>query len=452
MPTSSWPEEEARKTQMIVDISSMLERSNPHVTNECCIYRVPYNIRRLNEDAYNPKVVSIGPLHHNSNPRLQNMETYKRHYCNAFLQRTGTTLESWVSHIQEEVSWFRSCYSHQLEFSNQDLVKIIVIDSGFILELFSKYHNGEISSDDIYIQNPSLFANIQFDLLLLENQLPFSILESLYRLSVAGPEVPSFIGLSEVYFANFNAHKLSKADDGRIRHFTDLIRALHVQHGQFPQSRRTYELVKHIPSAAELLEAAGVRFAANDKTKCLLDLDFSGGVLKIPPLTVEYWTESLFRNMIAFEQCHYPYESYITDYAYLLDFLVNSGKDVDILVQNGIIVNRVGDTDCVAKMFNSLLNHITQVSGNSRYHGICDNLNAFHRNPWQKWKWNLRHDYFNSPWKTAATVTAILLLILTLVQSVCSVLQFPSIVCLIIIVLHTSQIRFFHLLDDGIEV
>ncbi|KAL2323289.1 hypothetical protein Fmac_027668 [Flemingia macrophylla] len=405
-----------------IDIRSMLERANPHVTNECCIYQVPFGIRRLKEDAYIPKVVSIGPFHYNSHPRLQNMEIYKLHYCKAFIQRTGTRVESWVSYIQGMEFRFRSCYSHHLQFTKQELVKIIFIDSGFILELFWKYHNGELSLDDMFIQNPWLFTNIQLDLLLLENQLPFLVLESLYNLSFhSRSEIPSFIGLSLVFFADYNARKLLE-DNVSIRHFTDLIRIFHLQHDGSTQSQRSYELVKHIPSATELLEA-GVRFEINTKSKCLLDLKFSGGVLEIPQLKVEYWTESFFRNMIALEQCHYPYESYITDYANLLDFLVNSGKDVDILIQKGIIVNRLGDPDRVADMFNGLLNNITQINGNPHYHTMCGQLNAFHRNPWQKWKWNLRHDYFNTPWKTAATVTAILLLILTLVQSVFSVLQ-----------------------------
>ncbi|KAK0608906.1 hypothetical protein LWI29_037856 [Acer saccharum] len=30
----------------------------------CCIYRVPKDLRKINEAAYTPQVISIGPLHH----------------------------------------------------------------------------------------------------------------------------------------------------------------------------------------------------------------------------------------------------------------------------------------------------------------------------------------------------------------------------------------------------
>ncbi|KOM41968.1 hypothetical protein LR48_Vigan04g216600 [Vigna angularis] len=48
---------------VVIHVQGMLERANPPVTEECCIYRVPLLIRQLNEEAYTPKVISIGPYH-----------------------------------------------------------------------------------------------------------------------------------------------------------------------------------------------------------------------------------------------------------------------------------------------------------------------------------------------------------------------------------------------------
>jgi len=53
------------------------------------------------------------------------------------------------------------------------------------------------------------------------------------------------------------------------------------------------ESMIYLPSTTELLEA-GVRFKVNTKTKCLLDLRFSGRVLEIPQLRVEDRTVTLF--------------------------------------------------------------------------------------------------------------------------------------------------------------
>ncbi|MCI16797.1 hypothetical protein A2U01_0037941, partial [Trifolium medium] len=124
--------------------------------------------------------------------------------------------------------------------------------------------------------------------------------------------------------------------------------------------------MKHLPSVTELLEA-GVRFKVNTESQCLLDLRFSGRVLEIPQLKVEDWTEILFRNMVALEQCHYPYQSYITDYVAVLDFLINTGRDVDILVRKKILVNWLGDSDSVANLFNSLWKNVTHSNFSSDY-------------------------------------------------------------------------------------
>ncbi|KAK7322521.1 hypothetical protein VNO77_25904 [Canavalia gladiata] len=148
-----------------------------------------------------------------------------------------------------------------------------------------------------------------------------------------------------------------------------------------------------------------------------------GNVLEVPQLQVEDSTEILFRNMIALEQCHYPYESYITDYVTIWDFLLNTQRDVDLLVGKKILVNWLGDNDQVAKMFNGLGKNIIQFNFSSHYIDLCKSLDDHWTYPCHKWKAGLERDYCSTPWQTAASIAAILLLIFSLLQSICSVLQ-----------------------------
>ncbi|CAK8568651.1 unnamed protein product [Lathyrus sativus] len=420
---------------MVVNaISSMLDETEPPVTADCCIYKVPFVIRRLNDDAYTPKVISIGPFHHrhHHHPRLQNMERHKLIYFKAFLRRTDSTLHIFVHYIESIIPIFTRSYSETLDFTHQELVKLILIDSGFIIELFWRFYYDDWSQDDAFLLKPWLASHIRLDLLLLENQLPFFILEKIFNISFttsnsthtsAKTKIPSFLDLTFDYFAYYNKSNLvSDNSDISIRHFTDLIRIFHLQHPLERRPRRIDEPMKHLHCVTELLEA-GVRFKVNTKSECLLDLRFSGRVLEIPQLKVEDWTEILFRNMVALEQCHYPYESYITDYVAVLDFLINTGRDVDILVQKGILVNWLGNSDSVANLFNSLWKNVTHLNFNSHYSVLCEDLNGFCSDPLHKLKATLRRDYCSSPWQTAASIAGILLLILSLIQSVCSVLQ-----------------------------
>ncbi|KAF7831403.1 UPF0481 protein [Senna tora] len=104
------------------------------------------------------------------------------------------------------------------------------------------------------------------------------------------------------------------------------------------------------------------------------------------------------------DQCHYPYESYITDYALLLDCLIDTSEDV-------------------AKLFNGLWKNVTQMNFNCDYFEICKKLNGFCSDPWNGKKATLRRDYCKTPWQIVTSIAGILLLLLTLVQTICSVIQ-----------------------------
>lgn len=400
----------------------MLKQAETAMAAECCcIYRVPNDIRRLNEDSFTPKVVSIGPFHYGL-PRLQNMERYKLLYLKQFCLRISTTisLDRLISFVEEIEPRVRLHYAEPFELSIKELVKVILLDSCFLFELF--WRSYYCDWDGVIKLKPWLATAIRLDLLLLENQLPFPELDRLYnRVFPSNPrhENPTFLRLTFDYFDYYNNMKL-EPQDVSISHFTDLIRTFHLP-PLSSQPRRQSKSVKNLQSATELVEA-GVRFRKS-ASPCLLDFKFSGRILEIPELKVDDSTETLFRNLVALEQCHYSSDSYITDFVAIMDFLINTSNDVDLLVQEGVIVNWLGDANSVANLFNSLWKNVTNVNFNSHYSNLCKDLDAFCKSPWHNMKATLRHDYCNTPWQTAASFAGILLLVLSLIQAVSSTLQ-----------------------------
>ncbi|KAI4332488.1 hypothetical protein L6164_017392 [Bauhinia variegata] len=263
--------------------------------------------------------------------------------------------------------------------NKEKLVKVILVDACFIVELFWRFFYTDWTDYDLdTVLKPWLSTNIRLDLLLLENQVPFFLLEKVYNLASAPPQghIHSFLELSIKCFDYYNTQELKP--NFTVSHFTDLLRTFNLQpSNKLPE--RTYQNISRIQSATELLEA-GVTFQVNHRSKCKLGLHFSRGCLRIPEIEIVDTTELLYLNMVALEQCHYPYSSYITDYISVMDFLVNTKNDVDILVQKKIVVNRLGDNDAVAKLFNSLLKNVTIVSTNSLYFDLHTGLDAFCRN------------------------------------------------------------------------
>ncbi|MED6195177.1 hypothetical protein PIB30_035499 [Stylosanthes scabra] len=402
-----------------MEINEMLEKAKPLFKHKCCIYRMPHEIRSSNADAYTPRVVSIGPFHH-GDQKLLKMEDQKRIFCRKLIERSETNLESLVTCVQELEPEVRSSYSDEIKLGFDDHVRVILVDCCFILELLLRFHFKRCIS-----LFPWLDEYMRWDLLLLENQLPFFVFENIYNLAFAttlngDTDHPSFLTLILRFyeFDNDNDHDW---DSARIAHLTDLLRTFHLKQSRSTLLRKDKTL-PFIKSAIQLHEA-GVKFKVNKRSHCMLDLQFSGHTLEIPEIELEDETKIRLRNTVALEQCHYLDESYITDYTLVLDWLINTHKDVDFLVDRGIIINWLGDSKAVAKLFNGLEKNIMFGTSNAEYFHICEGLNDFCKHPWNRKVATLRRDYCNTPWKMVASVAGIALLIFTIIQTVCSILQ-----------------------------
>ncbi|KAE9601006.1 hypothetical protein Lalb_Chr13g0293151 [Lupinus albus] len=181
---------------IVNDIKGMLERAESPITSDCCIYRVPFDISLLNQDVYIPKVVSISHIHH-LNPRLQNMEIHKLIYFNKFLNLAEPNV--------------RRSYDDTLDLTTEELVKIILVDSCLIIELFWRFCYNEWSGCDVFLLKPWLTTKIRLDLLLIENQLPFFVLESIYNRALisSSGNIPSFLVVTFNYFSYYNSCNLA---------------------------------------------------------------------------------------------------------------------------------------------------------------------------------------------------------------------------------------------------
>ncbi|MED6123384.1 hypothetical protein PIB30_048682, partial [Stylosanthes scabra] len=418
-----------------IEIKAMLEEAQPRFTEECCIYRVSHEIRKSNEDAYTPRVVSIGPFHH-GHEKLLKMEDHKRIYCRQFIERSKTNLERLVGCVQQLEPMVRACYSDDIELTEEKHVKVILVDCCFILEFLLKYHFGWTDHDAIFLPLNIRYSIVN-DLLLLENQVPFFVLDKLYSLAFASTfsigihSHPPLLSLALHHIVPYSfvvpysitpgdMLRLSLPNVGRIAHFTDLSRKFILTSSRLfqPSASRCLrrEEFIHIYSATRLNEA-GVKFEVNNNSHCMLDLELSDHSFRVPFIRVTSYTEAILRNLLAFEQCHCIKESYLADYVAAFDFLIDTEKDVDLLITKGIIENWLGDSNAVAKMFNGIGMQVLNPDFSMHYIQIFKRLNAFCRHPCNKKLATLRRDYCNTPWKTVASIAGIFLLILAVVQT-----------------------------------
>nr|XP_023924749.1 UPF0481 protein At3g47200-like [Quercus suber]POE95384.1 upf0481 protein [Quercus suber] len=408
------------------------------------IYRVPYHLRKLNEEAYRPQVLSIGPFHvqmsfglfrdYKNIERLQTMQVLKEEYSNSFWQRVTAASENRVNvekplpTIPEQtMKQIREFYGGTITLNDARLSKLVLEDAFFILELFLRCHSNIWPSEDPMFKESFLLPTVINDLLLLENQLPFFFLEEMFQ--YASPMYSGVLSVRQLtfeFFKDFNVQNISHENsDVKIQHFTDLLRTFLLPQSLWPSStqlpQRGNKKVKLLYSATQL-QQAGVKFKVSSN-KCLVGLKFENGVLEIPCLEFYDTTEALIRNIMALEQTRYIKNGYVTDYFFMLDFLVNTTKDMDLLCDNGIVDNYLGDNNEATLIVNNLHKNILWVGLGTEYCKLCESLNAFYKDRWHIWKAILKQDYFSTPCTTASTVAVAILLALTIIQTVCSILQ-----------------------------
>ena len=286
-----------------IEESNMLKKleSLPSLSSECSIYRVPKRLRKWNDDAYTPQVVSIGPLHHGSNG-MQAMEEHKLRYLKDFLSRTQMKFEDYAKFFSMREEKIRNHYEETIKLKSHEFLDLIMVDTAFVIEVmlrfkFTHQHN----EYDRIFSKPWLIKSIRFDMLLLENQLPFFILEELFvqLRRTFPPENAERYSLIELthYFFQSEANLVGleqlwgKLRASKIEHFLHFIYICHLPF-QLPPKKEIKTLT--LPSAKQLHQV-GVKFKEGSTTN-IYNIKFENGILEIPRLQIRGQTETVFRN------------------------------------------------------------------------------------------------------------------------------------------------------------
>ncbi|KAH7841553.1 hypothetical protein Vadar_031395 [Vaccinium darrowii] len=354
------------------------------------------------------------------------MEEQKLRSLRAFLHRTKLSLEGCISFIRGLEDRVRNCYVERVNLTSDDFVKMILVDSSFIIEVIWRYNYSLTEENETHFLNRQimLLDVIREDMILLENQIPYFVLEGLFNLAFPSSSgVSSFVSLSVYYFASISLLNVTNIpnhiSNSQVKHFVDLLRLCHLPSVRRPQPPKTVSFMA-IPTARDLREA-GLSFRKGSSNN-ILDIEYAKGVIKIPRFDIQDSSEIVFRNLIAFEMCHYHNDSYIIDYVVFMDTLTDTVQDVDILVDNGIFENSLMDRASVTTFFHSLTSEVLWSSHHFYYNRACQHVNAYCKVPWHKWKAIMKHDYFSTPWRIISIVAAIVLLVLTFIQTICSLI------------------------------
>ncbi|CAN6270217.1 unnamed protein product [Urochloa humidicola] len=413
------------------------------------IYRVPAHIKNGSppSSSYGPQFVSLGPFHH-GNPELAPAEEHKERALLHLLRRTGRPFRGLVASLAAAVPRLQEAY-RDLDAKwltaegDESFLKMMLLDGCFLLEVIRTSAaardgeededggGGEAEAPGEYAANDPVFSRhgelyvvpyVRRDALMIENQLPLLVLQRLLAfLHGASAATDDAINNMVLDFVKLSDGSPALAGGGLALHPLDVCHRS-LLHGP-PRPIRTGPLDEFVPSATELHQA-GVQFRRS-RTRSLHDISFHSGALCIPELAVDDTTGHKLQSLMAFEQLHAAgaAANEVTAYVFFMDNVIKSAADARLLSAAGVLWNGLGSDKAVAKMFNLVASEAV-LDRRSRLHDVHRAVNAYRGARWNQWRASLLQNHLGNPWAIVSLAVAFVLLVLTVVQTIYTVLPY----------------------------
>ncbi|KAD5508645.1 hypothetical protein R6Q59_030725 [Mikania micrantha] len=429
---------ESMKTRM-KESPKLLQKSAGN--KSCCVFRVPQSLLEINKEAYEPRIVSIGPYHHGKKD-LEMIQEHKWRFLQDMLTRTGKTLGFFMNIMVSLDNEIRESYSESIDrFTTNDLAKMMVLDGVFLIELFRKV--GKLvhtQADDPIFKMGWISPFLMRDLLRIENQIPFFVLKKLFEESNSNSRTLQSLILE---FFNHIVERpqevLKKCENLDGKHLLDFFRKsfIHTKKTSVTVPKmidktksvspklvhptteidETKSLSPKLIRPATKLVNAGVKFKAIHQAQSFLDIEFKNGLLLIPQINMDDFHSSFFMNCMAFEQCCCYCSKDITTYVVFMGCVMHTSTDVGILSQHKIIENYFGTDKEIAKFFKEVGKDVAFDVKDHYLGDLFMGVNEYCENGWHVGWAGFRHTYFESPWAFISALAAFMLLSLATLQT-----------------------------------
>ncbi|KAG8087075.1 hypothetical protein GUJ93_ZPchr0010g10504 [Zizania palustris] len=405
------------------------------------VYRVPAHIKKNgkqhapDDSPYEPQLVSLGPFHH-ARVELRPMEEHKRRALLHLLRRTGASIRDLAAAVEAVVQRLEDAY---MELDGRwrgggggrdRFLEVMVTDGCFLLEVMrTAAQEGELGdyaeNDPVFSRHGELyvFPYVRRDMLMMENQLPLLVLQRLVAV-VRGRDAAADDAINNMVlrFVSLTPDPPAISGGDLALHPIDVCHRS-LLHGSPPSGvickGRQDDFV---PSATEL-EQAGVRFSRS-ATRSLHDIRFHRGVLYIPELAADDTTEHKLFSLMAYEQLHPGAgANEVTAYVFFMDNVIKSADDARLLSASGVVSNGLGSDEAVARMFNRLANNAV-LDKQSPLRAVHGQVNDHRENAWNEWRAIFAKNHAGNPWAIISLVAAVFLLVLTVMQTIYTVLPY----------------------------
>ncbi|XAR68351.1 hypothetical protein NMG60_11003447 [Bertholletia excelsa] len=391
-----------------VAINALLKPSKGHLHWKHKIARVPLLLRNSasNNTDYNPRMVSIGPYHH-AKPELQAAEKLKPVIANLFVAKRVQILYEFYSLLLPRVTHLKSHYETGStdEYSDEGFATMMFWDGCLVLaiiETIITLASNDVSQD--YFKEIQCLGNHAFicftndALSLMENQLPFEVLQLLMRLKYEDggmSRMSEYLDIS--IFGSFDPNREIKVDVKSILekeqpiHLLELLIISHCrvnspkEHWISSSNTQKYsvqDMFHYFRSVSEL-KAKGIY------VRC------SGSHL----------ATSIKRDIDLF-----------TAQTMFMKSLINNSDDVKELRSRRILMNEHSNSDEeVVSIINSITTYTASTS--EMYEEVRNQIQDHYNSKAKTWMAELIYKYLSSPWAFIAFLAGILAVFMTGIQT-----------------------------------
>ncbi|WVZ95955.1 hypothetical protein U9M48_041655 [Paspalum notatum var. saurae] len=391
------------------------------VSSGATIHKVPVPLRTINPGFAAPIAVAIGPYHHGS-PHLQEMEEAKQVARDEFCRVAGQPPKAIQQKIASLTAHTRRCYNgcHLcVRMDDHRFAEVMFTDGCFLLQFMACMCpaagnlDAPPAADGLWAKVHSRVDAIARDVMLLENQLPWLVLQALMECAPGVPwleTVTKFLDLMACAFTLGNeVSTTTQKPDADFRppppHLLGLF------HRRQVGAARTQSL--HVPRLSSLSSTAvelaemGVNITAS-KARVFGDMTMTKrrhrlglfGELSLAPVVLSDLTACWLFNMVALEAClgatcadNFAVSSYVS----AVSLLMNRAEDVQELRGKGVVVSALSDETTLSS-FKKLTAHVRV---GYRYYDVFQRLQEYRQ---ERWVWIAVHGFLYRNLKTIIAV------------------------------------------------
>lgn len=403
-----------------------------------------------NREFYEPLVVSLGPYHHKRHD-LAVAEKYKFITLQEYRLSSGKTMELLYEKVFEVIHDARKCYidGSTDDYNDDEFTQMMLRDGCFVLFFIECVSHAK---KNVLLHNEYLgalgFAKVARDTLLLENQIPFVVLEVLLglRFPDKGEEILNgffnYLNYGEVSIRVEKVLELKQP-----LHLLELYRSYFISLSasfglgstkpdiwrRWANKFRTNEKSNYVKrnrwiASVMELKSKGIFLKCSYDESSNEDIKFHSyccyGELELVRRVVSSSTKAIYLNMIAYEMSpHNRNDFRVSTYIKVMKSLITNPDDVKELRKTDVMIHLLQGDEDVVKMFGDI--EVPAINLNM-FNRLQRAIEKHYYNKYKTGAAEVLHVYFSSPWKAVASLAATSILFVSFVQTYFTVKPFMS--------------------------